>query len=430
MPNLTPSQQVVLDNILEGNILLSKQASDAVNTLIEVGGVSAGSFGAGAVGLGGGQLLACGSTTGLIFTGFGVGFIVLGAAAALGGTGYGIFALVRANKNENIREQMVGDYIKGLEGNIWVMYFKDEIVNRRKEAEWHAFNRDNETIDSYIRYLTESVETIDQVQDDDLRMKLTNYKKAMYRDIKPQHYLDFHKDLRMWCAYNKVGEFTPRDTGWHSEIWYKREDLKREMCECFKDELKYQKAEDGALNYSKKTSESARFKEFYIIRDELYRMFKAVEYLKNEGFREKEYEDIVERLSEVIVDRVNPDKRERFDMLFKKYRYLGGKGEFDRENVLKSRFYNDLYNYALTKWNKRSNGNAALNIAKETGEIAGITFAAEVALMLVCVGAYHCNVGMAEQRALAAAGDPSAIQYLESIESLWCEMFSANAMGV
>jgi len=243
--------------------------------------------------------------------------------------------------------------------------------------------------------------------------------------------LDFHKELRIWCAYHKVGEFTEKNSSWHSDICYQRENLKKRMFECFKDDLKYEEMNEVEKIFCKEqfakdsngkfvkvengdyttTSLSFRESEFNVIRDKFYKIFKAIEYLKTEDFRPEEYISLTEEINKAITDRVNPEKRKDFDLLFRKYRYLGQKAEFDRENVLNTRFYNQMYSYALRDWNNSKNGSFAGNIAKKAVKTAAITFAIEFTLIMAGIGIAN----IATQAIACEAGDQGACIALESI---------------
>ncbi len=325
-----------------------------------------------------------------------------------------------------IEQKSLEDHIRSVEGNIWLLYFKEDIKQQRKRdlETLFTFDRNHEAIDSYIKYLTESIIEPGQENDQDFISKIRKYKEACIANIKPEEIINFHNDLRIWCAYHKVGEFTPKNTSWHSKIWYEREDLKTKMFECFKDDLKYEKDLNGEFkkdaNGEKiKTSNSFRLKEFNVIRDKLYRIFQAIEYLKTENFKEKEYLEITKDWGESVIERINPEKRKDFELLFRKYRYLGGKGEFNRDNILNSRFYNQMYAYNLKNWNKIENGSFTGNIAKEFAKTTAGTFAVEFmfivsGLMITELSALIEIKGAALNQA-CQLGDPNACIALKDL---------------
>jgi len=411
---------------LNSNKLLTEQAADAINAFTITESVAVGTIGAGGAGTAAGV-----GATSVAAAAIGPVVLVLGGIVAIGGLGYGGFELWRANENDKIRGRDLERYVKqDIESSIWELYFKDDVYVRRERIDYY-FRRDHEAIDSYIKYLQESIIEPELLNDEEFKKKISKYKKIIEENIKPEYMLDFHKELRIWCAYHKVGEFTEKNSSWHSDIWYQRENLKKRMFECFKDDLKYEEMNEVEKIFCKEqfakdsngkfvkvengdyttTSLSFRESEFNVIRDKFYKIFKAIEYLKTEDFRPEEYISLTEEINKAITDRVNPEKRKDFDLLFRKYRYLGQKAEFDRENVLNTRFYNQMYSYALRDWNNSKNGSFAGNIAKKAVKTAAITFAIEFTLIMAGIGIAN----IATQAIACEAGDQGACIALESI---------------
>lgn len=396
MESLSPGQKLVLENIIESNRLLTEVAADGIEKSADGVGVA----GAGGVVYGGAAVLGVAAPATLPVAA--IVAVVAGGVLILTGAAYGGFSIWREAENKKIRGKELADYIKDLEGSVWKIYFKEEFVAdrvRKSMEDYFVFKRDHEAIESYIKYRTETIAEIEDLKDPNVAIKMMNYNAAMEKYIKPEHILNCHKDLRIWCAYNKVGEFTEKNSGWHSEIWYQRETLKKKMFNCFKPEIKFKRSNDGDFLKDKngkniRTSDSDRLKEFNIIKDKFYRITNAKEYLTHEGVQENVFEELTADLNKIMSDRIDPLKRKEFDLLFRKYRYLGNRAEFDREIILNVRFYNEMYAYAIKSWNRASNGSLAGNLVergvKKAGQAFAITFAAEIALMVA--GFYGAEV--------------------------------------
>ena len=406
MEKLSPEQQLVITQLLESNKLLTEQGATAICNTAIIGGVGTGTMATG------------GATYGIAQTSFLAGataaaspvivptVLILGGVVLIGGAIYGAVELgiaIRANK---YRAEDLKEYVEWyIESNIWQSYFKEEIVNARHPDDRKLFymDRKHPAITEYIKYLTESIAEIDQINDPEFKLKLQQYKTRVFKYIQPKYILAFHTELRIWCAYHQVGEFAPKDTSWHSSIWYERQELKLRMFECFKGELKFQEIPWWEIVYSqnrfsknekgqfirdnkgifKQTSWDFRENEFKIIRDKLYRIFNVMEYLRTQDFNEQQYCEITKDWGESVLQRIDPKKRAEFELLFRKYRYLGGKGEFNRENVLNSRYYNEMYAYALKHWNNQKNGSFAKNITEIVGATATLTFIVEFGLIVM-----------------------------------------------
>lgn len=420
MQDLNPSQQLVVNQLLNSNKLLTEQAANAINKVTITESIGVGTIGAGSAG----TIVGAGATSAAAAV-IGPAVLVLGGIVVLGGLGYGGFEIWRANENDKIRKKDLEKYVtQDIESSIWQLYFKDEYVDMRdfnNFKESHTMKRDHEAIESYIKYLTESIIEPELLNDEEFQERISKYKQDTFKYIKPEYMIRFHQNLRIWCAYHKVGEFTKKDLNWHSSNWYEREGLKKRMFECFKDDLKYEKDKDGKFKIvdGKKveTSEDSRLKQFNIIRDKFYRMFKVVEYLKTENFKPEEYIALTEELNQIITDRVDPEKRKDFDLLFRKYRYLGQRAEFDRENVLNTRFYNQMYSYVLKDWNNSRNGSFAGNIAEKAITTTAITFAVEFTLIMAGIVMIE---GITQSSALSAAcqnGDQGACILLKDLFS-------------
>ena len=406
MDKISLEQQLVITQLLESNKLLTEQGATAICNTAIIGGVGTGTMATGGATYGIAQTSFLAVATAASSPVIVPTALILGGVALIGGAIYGAVELgiaIRANK---YRAEDLKKYVEyDIEQNIWHNYFKDEIVNARKplDKNYFAMDREHPAITDYIKYLTESIVEINKINDPEFQQKLKRYKTRVFDFIKPEYRLAFHTELRIWCAYHQVGEFAPKDTSWHSPIWYERQELKLRMFECFKDELKFQEIPWWEAVYSqnrfvknekgqfiqgnkgifKQTSWDFRENEFKIIRDKLYRIFNVMEYLRTQDFNEEQYYAITKDWGESVLKRIDPKKRAEFELLFRQYRYLGGKGEFNRENVLNSRYYNQMYAYALKNWNNQKNGSFVQNIAKIAGATATLTFVVEFGLIVM-----------------------------------------------
>ena len=406
MDGLNSTQSQVVNNIIDSNLLVTKQVANAIETTTEIGAVSLGTAGAGGATFGLGALGATGGMTA------GIGLLVLGGVVAIGGAGYGIDQYVQSRNFKESIDDAIKDYVRDIEENIWLLYFKDEIRNSRKKGdEWFTFNRDNEAIDSYIKYLQESIIEPGQENNSELIQKLRRYKQKVIDYIKPECIVDFHKELRIWCAYHQVGEFTPKSFKKGSKHYNERERIKKEIYSCFKDELifepmndlekflwvkslwrnRFVQNKDGTFTQDDKgdfmeKSESFKEAEFQIIREKMERVYKVIEYFKSEGkeLDEQKINNVVSDLGGVVLSKIKPEKMKNFQMLFRKFRYLNQECDFSRENVLQSRFYNIMYGYKVPEWNDSKNGSSAKNLTNHAVMIAGWTFALE--MTVVCIG--------------------------------------------
>ena len=411
MDKISLEQQLVMTQLLESNKLLTEQAANAVKNTAIIGGVGTGTMATGGATYGIAQTIAqtsflAGATAAsspvIVPTA-----LILGGVALIGGAIYGAVELgiaIRANKERAADLKKYVEYY--IEQNIWRCYFKEEIVNARDIKNIQLclnMDREHPAITEYVKYLTESIAEIDQINDPEFQQKIKRYREVALNYIQPKYILAFHTELRIWCAYHQVGEFAPKDTSWHSPIWYERQELKLRMFECFKDELKFQEIPWWEIVYPenrfsrnekgqfvkdingkfKATSWDFRWSEFKIIRDKLYRIFNVMEYLRTQDFNEQQYCEITKDWGESVLKRIDPKKRAEFELLFRQYRYLGGKGEFNRENVLNSRYYNQMYAYALKNWNNQKNGSFVQNIAKIAGATATLTFVVEFGLIVM-----------------------------------------------
>jgi hypothetical protein len=406
MDKLSLEQQLVITQLLESNKLLTEQGATAISNTAIIGGVGTGTMATG------------GATYGIAQTSFLAGAtaaaspvivptaLILGGVVLLGGAIYGVVELgiaIRANKYRAADLKKHVEYY--IEQNIWRNYFKDEIQNARdrKNIQSYSMDREHPAITEYTKYLTESIAEIDQINDPEFQQKIKRYREIALDFIQPKYILAFHTELRIWCAYHQVGEFAPKDTSWHSSIWYEREELKLRMFECFKDELKFQETPWWEVVYPQnrfsknekdqfvqdnkgifqKTSWDFKWSEFKVIRNKLYRIFNAMEYLRTQDFNEQQYCEITKDWGESVLERIDSKKRAEFKLLFRKYRYLGGKGEFNRENVLNSRYYHEMYAYVLKDWNNQKNGSFAKNITEIAGATATLTFILEFGLIVM-----------------------------------------------
>ena len=180
---LNPSQNLVVEQISNSNYLLTEQAAKAIEVVGIVKGVGIGTVGTGGATIGLGALGVGGATV------TGIGILVLGGAVIVGGLGYGGFAIWRSCENDKIRAHDLEQYVnRRITANIWLSYFKDEVKNERKSdiMKYMEFDRDHEAIESYIKYLTESIIEPEQMNDQDLIQKLNQYKNRVELSIKPE----------------------------------------------------------------------------------------------------------------------------------------------------------------------------------------------------------------------------------------------------
>ena len=406
MDGLNSTQSQVVNNIIDSNLLITEEVANAIKTTTEIGAVSLGTVGAGGATFGLGALGATGGMTA------GIGLLVLGGVVAIGGAGYGIDQYVQSRNFKESIDDAIKDYVRLAEETIWLQYFKDEIKNSRAAGyEFCTFDRDNEAIDSYIKYLQESIIEPGQENNSELIRKLTNYKEKVSNHIKPECIVDFHKELRIWCAYHKVGEFTTKSFKKGSKHYNERERIKKEIYSYFKDELifepmndlekflwvkslwrnRFRQNKDGTFTQDDKgdfmeKSESFKEAEFQIIREKMERVYKVIEYFKSEGkeLDEQKINNVVSDLGRVVLSKIKPEKMKNFQMLFRKFRYINQECDFSRENVLQSRFYNIMYGYKVPEWNDSKNGSSAKNLTNHAVMIAGWTFALE--MTVVCIG--------------------------------------------
>ena len=439
MKNTNECQKLVVKNIITSNLLITEQVADAIKTTTEIGAVSLGTAGAGGATFGLGALGAVGGMTA------GIGLLVLGGVVAIGSAGYGIDQYVQSRNFKESIDDAIKDYVRDIEENIWLLYFKDEIRNSRKKGdEWFTFNRDNEAIDSYIKYLQESIIEPSQENNSELIQKLTRYKQKVIDYIKPECIVDFHKELRIWCAYHKVGEFTPKSFKKGSKHYNERERIKKEIYSCFKDELifesmndlekflwvknlwrnRFKQNKDGTFTQDEKgdfmeKSESFKEAEFQIIREKIERVYKVIEYFKSEGkeLDEQKINNVVSDLGGVVLNKIKPEKMQDFQMLFRKFRYLNQECDFSRENVLQSRFYNIMYGYKVPEWNDSKNGSSAKNLTNHAVIIAGWTFVLEMTVVGVVLTGIECANFTSTLEQACQLGEQSACNSIIKIQS-------------
>jgi hypothetical protein len=376
MVKLNETQTKVVNNIINNSLLLTKEAQDAIKTTTNIGAVGVGTLGAGAAGY----------ALGLLGGPAGIAVAAIGGAT-IGYSGlYGSIEYDECKNAEKARTQKIEEYIKQIEDTIWLQYFQDDIQNKRIGMEKVTFDRNHEAIDSYIKYLQESIIELGQENNPDYINKIQNYKCKLNACIKPEKIINFHQDIRYWCAYHKVGEFTPKNLAKGSPDYKEIERIKEKIYHCFKDELKFKKDKNGNFiknNEGKfiKTNKDSMEEELKIIREKMDRIYKVIEYLKSENtqFTEKDLNQVISSLGKSVLNKINPEKLRDFQILFRKLRYLSQECDFDRENVLKSRFYKDMYGYKLAEWNNSKNGSAFENLAVDFAIIAGSTFLIEMA---------------------------------------------------
>lgn len=332
-----------INNIMNQNLMLSDGVNAAIDTAklpMQIGASSLITSGTSAVTnmMAVSTAQAVGATkTAAVLAVAPAAFAVVGTTLLLGGAGYIVFAKIR---DDRYIAGERNDHLKLIENSIWTLHFKDEFVQARKSPdEFFIMDRNHEAIDSYIKYLTESILDVQFAQDTQYLQKLQHYKISVEKYIKSERIQDFHEGIRYYCAYHSIGEFTPKDTSWHSTIWYEREKLKTDMQNCFK-----QKIGDKPKTAKQKSNE------FCKIRDLFYRFHTIIEAVgkseKSETFTKYAVE-----LETLIQETVEPSKREEFNLLFRKYRYLGGRCEFDRENVLNAPFLFKIYGNASSSLN-------------------------------------------------------------------------------
>lgn len=329
-----------INNIMNQNLMLSDGVNAAIDTAklpMQIGASSLITSGTSAVTnmMAVSTAKAVGATkTAAVLSVAPAAFAVVGTTLLLGGAGYIVFAKIRDDRYiAGEREK----YYKNIQSHIWMSYFQDEITKIRTWDEEFAMKRDHEVITSYIKYLEDSISW--KIDDKDIQDKMNEINTVIEKYIKPERIQDFHEGIRYYCAYNSIGEFTPKDISWHSTIWYEREKLKTDMQNCFK-----QKIGDKPKTAKQKSNE------FCKIRDLFYRFHTIIEAVgkseKSETFTKYAVE-----LETLIQATVEPSKREEFNLLFRKYRYLGGRCEFDRENVLNAPFLFKFYGNSSSSLN-------------------------------------------------------------------------------
>ena len=147
--------------------------------------------------------------------------MVVGGVVAIGATAYRIDQYIVSCNEKNSREQKIEEYIGTIERSIlmlyykndikMMLYYKNDIKNKKVGMDKIVFNRNHKAIDAYIKYLQESIIEPGQENDRDLVRNLRSYQETCSVYIKQEEILSLHQELRFWCAYHKVGEFTPKN---------------------------------------------------------------------------------------------------------------------------------------------------------------------------------------------------------------------------
>ena len=137
--------------------------------------------------------------------------MVVGGVVAIGATAYRIDQYIVSCNEKNSREQKIEEYIGTIERSILMLYYKNDIKNKKVGMDKIVFNRNHKAIDAYIKYLQESIIEPGQENDRDLVRNLRSYQETCSVYIKQEEILSLHQELRFWCAYHKVGEFTPKN---------------------------------------------------------------------------------------------------------------------------------------------------------------------------------------------------------------------------
>ena len=160
------------------------------------------------------------------------------------------------------------------------------------------------------------------------------YVKHILQYIKPEKLLDFQNDMRRYCAAKGIGEFSNTLPKWHDNKWYQREKRKNEIIsQCFKDPK----------------DESGNRQKFDEITTKFYGTYKAILFLiKSSQDSEisidpKEIKKYSDDLEKFIAERVDSKTRRTFDKKFTHYRYLGGRCEFDRNNIFEMEEFDKYY---------------------------------------------------------------------------------------
>ena len=216
-----------------------------------------------------------------------------------------------------------------------------KIVNidfqKEKSIITFTFNRNHELINSW--FSLQNMSFLETELDESEKKQQKEYSNRILEYIKndeesPQR---FHKNMRIYCASNQIGEFSNTLPKWHSTEWHSREKLKRQIIyQCFPDR--------------KKEKENAKVFEEMI--GKFYGTYKAITFLlaSSNAIPErpidseeiKKYETELEKFISVRIDK-NPEIRKTFDRLFRKYRFLGGRCEFDRNHIFEMENFEQYY---------------------------------------------------------------------------------------
>lgn len=230
--------------------------------------------------------------------------------------------------------------------------------------------------------------------------KKKEYKEQIEKYIQPDKLQDFEREMRLYCAGNKVlsdanyhkghyktasmdyaGEFHNSKPQRHSVAWEARELQKQKMGG--------KQATDWAFAIKQSVCEMVgsasqpvtMFNDgfaFKQVRDKFYGAYKALTFALYNNINNDNLESqIIAPYNEFLKLAIKPECMDQFKEEFRQYRYYGGSCEFDAEEIFKMKLFNNYYTSLENSTQKNFvNSDNSINWkyqAKRQAIIAGIT---------------------------------------------------------
>ena len=252
----------------------------------------------------------------------------------------------------------------------------------------------------------------------DYEKKKKEYKEKIEKHIQPEKLSDFEKEMRLYCAGNKVlsdanytkgrfknfsmdyaGEFRNSKPQRHSVKWEMRELQKQTMGGKEAIDWAFAIIQDVRKMFGSVPQPVTMFNDgftFKQVRDKFYGAYKALTFVLYSNINNDELESqIIAPYNEFLKLAIKPECMEQFKEAFRQYRYDGGSCEFDAEEIFKMKlfhnYYTSLKNSTQGNWLNSDNSINWKYQAKRQAIIAGITGGLTLAGGAIKGWAQHSN---------------------------------------
>ena len=253
---------------------------------------------------------------------------------------------------------------------------------------------------------------------EDYEKKKKKYQEEIEKYIQPDKLQDFEKEMRLYCAGNKVlsdanyikgqydnpsmkyaGEFHNSKPQRHSVKWEMRELQKQTMGGKEAIDWAFAIIQDVRKMFGSVPQPVTMFNDgftFKQVRDKFYGAYKALTFVLYHNINNDELESqIIAPYNEFLKLAIKPECMEQFKEAFRQYRYDGGSCEFDAEEIFKMKlfhnYYTSLKNSTQGNWLNSDNSINWKYQAKRQAIIAGITGGLTLAGGAIKGWAQHSN---------------------------------------